>query len=550
MATETMPASTTTTDAPPPPHPEHPHYGTLASKWPQALDLAGSNQPCRLEGAIADLPVLGTLPPQIDGTFYRVMCDPFVPPHPANVPIDGDGSVSAFRVRRGRVDMRMAYVETERYRLERRRGAALFGLYRNPFTHHPCVRAAVDSTANTNLVLWAGELLALKEVALPYSVDPDTLATRGYDPFGGREGAVKAKAFTAHPKVDPERKELVVFGYEAKGLATRDVVVYALDQAGDVVKDSVVWLESPWCAFIHDCAITENWVVLVLWPFEADVERMKKGKQHWAWSYGRPATFIVVPRRVGGKMPPGWKEGETRTYHWRNCMPIHTGGAWEVAEKDGSTKLFFESSRVHDNAFPFFPPDDGRMPVPDAKADFVRWELDLSNPSDTQVPDPQIILDMPTEFPRIDERFMAKQYKILWADVFLPERSDGGKNIFHGLNALAMHNHETGKTRFFYAGEDSLVQEPVFIPRSDDAPEGDGWLMAMVERRKENRNDLVVIDTRDFEKAVAIVRLPLHVKAQIHGNWVDAKELGEWRSLVKQIPEVKISGRGVLEPLI
>ncbi|KAL1626327.1 transcriptional regulatory protein rco1 [Neofusicoccum ribis] len=517
------------------------HHG-LTSKWPVAMDLAGSSQPCRLEGEFADLPVLGTIPDAIDGTFYRVMCDPFVPPHPQNVPIDGDGSISAFRIRRGRVDARIRYVETERYRLERRAGRALFGLYRNPYTHHPCVRAAVDSTANTNLVLWGGHLLALKEVALPYAVDPDTLATRGYDPFAGQ---VKAKAFTAHPKVDPERRELVVFGYEAKGLATRDVVVYAVDGEGRV-KDEV-WVEAPWCSFIHDCAVTANWVVLVLWPFEADVERMKRGGQHWAWSYERPATFVVVPRRRGGRLPEGWKDGEYRTYHWENAMLIHTGAAWE--SEDGA-RLWFESSRVMDNAFPFFPPADGRMPAPDAKADFVRWELDLTAPSGTRVADPRVVLDMPAEFPRIDERFLTRQCDALFACVFLPNRSDGGKNIFHGLNALAMHTHSSGQARFFYAGDDSLVQEPIFIPRAADAPEGDGWVMAMVERRGANRNDLVVLDTREFEKPVAIVQLPLHVKAQIHGNWVDASELGEWKSLVTQLPDVAISGKGALEPMI
>ncbi|EOD46882.1 putative isoeugenol monooxygenase protein [Neofusicoccum parvum UCRNP2] len=443
------------------------HHG-LASKWPIAMDLAGSSQPCRLEGEFADLPVLGTIPDAIDGTFYRVMCDPFVPPHPQNVPIDGDGSISAFRLRGGRVDARIRYIETERYRLERRAGRALFGLYRNPYTHHPCVRAAVDSTANTNLVYWAGQLLALKEVALPYAVDPDTLATRG-------------------------------------------------------------------------------WVVLVLWPFEADVERMKQGGQHWAWSYERPATFVVVPRRKGGRLPEGWKDGEYRTYHWENAMLIHTGAAWE---SDDGARLWFESSRVMDNAFPFFPPADGRMPAPDAQADFVRWELDLTAPSGTRVADPRVVLDMPAEFPRIDERFLTRQCDALFACVFLPNRSDGGKNIFHGLNALAMHSHSSGQTRFFYAGDDSLVQEPVFIPRAADAPEGDGWVMAMVERRGANRNDLVVLDTREFEKPVAIVQLPLHVKAQIHGNWVDASELGEWKSLVTQLPDVEISGKGALEPMI
>ncbi|SPO04631.1 related to lignostilbene alpha,beta-dioxygenase I [Cephalotrichum gorgonifer] len=514
-------------------------YPNLTTKWPQALDLAGSNMPCRLEGEVGDLIVKGEIPSAIDGTFYRVMCDPFVPPDPNNVAIDGDGNISAFRIRKGRVDMKVKYIETERYKLERRAGKALFGLYRNPFTHHPCVRAAVDSTANTNLVYWAGHLLALKEVALPYAVDPDTLETKGYDPFG----QVKAKTFSAHPKVDPYTNELVVFGYEAKGLATTDIVIYAVDQDGKVHDEQ--WIKSPWCAFIHDCVITPSWIVLVLWPFEANIARMKAGKHHWAWDYNLPVTFIAVPRRATTSLPSGWKPGEYRVYSWRNCMPIHTAGAWET--DDG--KLYFESSRVHDNAFPFFPPDDGRMPAKDAKADFVRWEIDLTQPSGTKIPDPLVVLDVPSEFPRIDERFMTHEHEFVFLNVFIPDKSDGSANIFHGLNGLAMHSHKTGETKWFYAGDDSLVQEPVFIPRSKDAAEGDGWVLAMVERRGEGRNDLVILDTREFERPIAFVQLPMHVKAQIHGNWVEASGLPEWKSLVREIPEVKISNKGALEPL-
>lgn len=515
-------------------------YEGLETKWPLALDLAGSSLPCRIEGEIGDLVVLGEIPPGIDGTFYRVMSDPFVPPHPDNVPIDGDGNVSAFRIRNGRVDMKMKYIETERYKLERRANKALFGLYRNPFTHHPCVRAAVDSTANTNLVYWANHLLALKEVALPYAIHPDTLETLSYDPFGDQ---IKSKTFTAHPKVDPYTDELVVFGYEAKGLATNDIVVYSLDKNGK--KHDEQWIESPWCAFIHDCAITPNWLILVLWPFEANLARMKAGKQHWAWDYDLAATFIVIPRRKSTPLPAGWSAGEHRVYSWKNCMLIHTAGAWEAP--DG--KLYFESSRVHDNAFPFFPPVDGRMPAPDTKADFVRWEIDLGKPTGSTVPDPVVVLDVPSEFPRIDERFMTQPYDYLFLNVFIPEKSDGRSNIFHGLNGLAMHSHKTGTTRWFYAGDDSLVQEPVFIPRTASAPEGDGWVIAMVERRAANRNDLVVLDTAEFEKPIAIVQLPMHMKAQIHGNWVEAARLPERTSLVGEIPEVEISNRGALEPL-
>ncbi|OAL36294.1 hypothetical protein AYO20_04452 [Fonsecaea nubica] len=515
-------------------------YG-LTSKWPVAYDLAGSSAPCRLEGEIGDLIVFGNIPQEIDGTFYRVMCDPFVPPHPGNVPIDGDGHVSAFRFHRGRCDFKMRYVETERYKLEREANKALFGLYRNPFTHHPCVRAAVDSTANTNLVHWAGRLLALKEVALPYAVDPDTLETLEYDPF---KGQVKSKTFTAHPKVDPLTHELVVFGYEAKGLATKDVVTYALDRTGK--KTNELWAQAPWCAFIHDCAITPNWIVLFLWPFEADVTRMKQGKQHWAWDYDLPATFIVVPRHDDSGARFGWKKGEYRTYKWKNCMAIHTAAAWETS----AGNICVESSRVHDNAFPFFPPEDGRMPNPQTKADFVRWEFDLSQPDGATVPDPLVVLDLPSEFPRIDERFMTQPYTVVFLNVFIPTNMDGSRNIFHGLNGLAMHNNKTGLTRYFYAGEDSLCQEPIFIPRSPDAPEADGWVMCLVERRGAGRCDVVILDTAAFETPIAVVQLPFHVKAQIHGNWVDASALTPRKSLVREIAPVQISGQGALEPLI
>ena len=63
-----------------------------------------------------------------------------MPPVEGNVPLDGDGNISVFQVRDGKVDMKVKYVETERFKLECKANKALFGLYRNPFTHHPCVR--------------------------------------------------------------------------------------------------------------------------------------------------------------------------------------------------------------------------------------------------------------------------------------------------------------------------------------------------------------------------------------------------------------------------
>ncbi|KAF9890399.1 hypothetical protein FE257_006067 [Aspergillus nanangensis] len=509
-----------------------------SSKWTPALSVPWASDPGRMETSLADLIIYGEIPKEIDGTFYRIMADPFYPPSPENsMPIEGDGHVSAFRIHNGQVDMKTKYVETERLKLERQANRRLFGLYRNPFTHHPCVRAAVDSTANTNMVYWAGRLLALKEVALPYEID-----TIGYDPFAGQ--VVASKTFTAHPKVDPYTDELVVFGYEATGLASLDVVIYALDREGG--KRDEQWIKLPYCAMVHDCAITPNFIILVLWPFEADLERLRAGKHHWAWNPNRPASFIVVPRRPGKYLPRGWGEGESRVYEWENCIALHTAGAWEEEneQEGGGVVLYMESSRVFDNELPFFAPVDGAPPPPTGKADFVRWKLDLNAPTGSQIPAPQVILDVASEFPRIDERFMTRPYTHVFLGVVL---GNPGPGVIPSLNGLAMVNTETGKTVFYNPGDDCHVEEPVFIPRQRDAPQGDGWVLTMVERKATNRSDLVLLDTRDFSRPAALIRLPYRIRSQIHGNWAAGEQLGERRSLVRELGDVRVSGRGALE---
>jgi len=113
----------------------------------------------------------------------------------------------------------------------------------------------VRSTANTNVVYFAGKLLACKEDSPPYSMDPYTLETSGLEDFNGTLPSV---AFTAHPKLDPKTGELVCFGYEAKGDGTPDVCYFTV--GGDMKVKETVWCVCPVVAMIHDFAVTDNWV--------------------------------------------------------------------------------------------------------------------------------------------------------------------------------------------------------------------------------------------------------------------------------------------------
>lgn len=50
-------------------------------------------KPCRLEGEIRSLEVLGSIPKDIDGTFYRVMPDPQLPPFIQDDPVDNSNKI-------------------------------------------------------------------------------------------------------------------------------------------------------------------------------------------------------------------------------------------------------------------------------------------------------------------------------------------------------------------------------------------------------------------------------------------------------------------------
>jgi carotenoid cleavage dioxygenase len=66
----------------------------------------------------------------------------------------------------------------------------------------------------------------------------------------------------------------------------------------------------------------------------------------------------------------------------------------------------------------------------------------------------------------------------------------------------------------------------VFVPRSADAAEGDGWLLSVVWRWAENRSDLAVFDATELAAGpVALAHLTHRVPAGFHGNWRDGGSL-------------------------
>ena len=92
-----------------------------------------------------------------------------------------------------------------------------------------------------------------------------------------------------------------------------------------------------------------------------------------------------------------------------------------------------------------------------------------------------------------------------------------------GANALIAHELVAGTRSVRDFGPGQLPGEFVFVPRSHDAPEGDGWLMGLVIDVAADTTDLVILDAADITApAVATVHLPHRIAPGFHGNWIAA----------------------------
>ena len=88
-------------------------------------------------------------------------------------------------------------------------------------------------------------------------------------------------------------------------------------------------------------------------------------------------------------------------------------------------------------------------------------------------------------------------------------------------SVLLRHDFERGTRQARSFGTGASLGEAVFVPRADDADEGDGWLLLLVYSADTGSSALHVLNADDVEgEAQAVVALPQRVPAGFHGNWV------------------------------
>lgn len=482
--------------------------------FPQNPGFQNALRPMRMEGDVRDLETEGEIPSQLDGTFHRVHPDPqFSPKYDDDQFFNGDGMVSLFRFKDGRVDFKQRYAHTDKWKLENQAGKALFGAYRNHLTDDPSVAGQIRGTANTNVLVHGGKLYGMKEDSPALLMDPLSLETFGYTDFGGK---LQSQTFCAHPKIDPRTGNMCAFSYSSKGPLTLDMAYMEISPSGELLYE--VPFENKYFAMMHDFGVTEDYVLFNVMPLISNMERLEKGMPYFGFDSSLPVWLGVLPRGAGVT---------ANDMRWFKAPSVCFTGHVMNAFNDGS-KVYFDLPIAPKNSFPFFPNVDGEPFDPMGALSYLtRWTVDLASNKDT-FESVEKLTHQADEFPRIDDRYATAAYRHGWMlvfDVTKPYEGPGGA-FMAVSNSLSHIDLATGKEKTWWAGPQCGIQEPCFVPRSKHSGEGDGYVIALVDNHVTNYSDLAIFDAQRVDEGpIGRVKLPVRLRQGLHGNWADASQL-------------------------
>lgn len=260
--------------------------------------------------------------------------------------------------------------------------------------------------------------------------------------------------------------------------------------------------KAPYSAMVHDFVVTENYILFPVMPITGTMDRAMAGQPPFAWEPDRPTMVGVMPRN-GSVEEMRWVEGDA-------CYVFHFMNGHD---RDGVITL----EACHFDSPPLFPMADGTPTPANIHPSLARWVIDLNADS------PRVKMDYlaghGAEFPVIDPRYAMRHYRHGWytsTDRRIPAQIPDSDAVY---NAIVHFDVLTGKADT-YAFDAGYVGEPMFVPRSADAAEGDGYVLSCVYDMPSNTSALCVFNALDIAagpigKAWVSHRVPV----SFHGTW-------------------------------
>jgi carotenoid cleavage dioxygenase len=471
--------------------------------------LRRHHHPWPMEGEVRDLVVTqGAIPDDLTGTLYRI--GPNLRYAPLNGRYNGwmgDGMIHALVLAGGKAHYRNKWVRTPKWLAEDRAGRAVFdyvlpeksllAIGMEVTRPTPESTGVAQGACNTSVTVHGDELIAWGEgQSTPMTVDGRTLETLGPAPWATALPAsmtpkVDGYGFGGgHPRVCPVTGEVL---FTTIDVDAPYVTVHVLDPTTCALRSYA--LDSPYPSYIHDFMITVDHAVIVVSPITMSQDRVLGGGGLMGWEPDR-GTHVAVMRRADGHTV--WIEAD------ENFYDLHALNA------------FVDADRVVLDApeFPIAPvPMDGVDPwqqFDGLVSHLVRYELDLGARRMKRVP----LDDRNMELPQSDRRRQGLPYRYGYGLCSENDLDD------YNFDAVIRYDLERGTQLTHRFAPSDSVCEPLFVARSADGAEDDGYLITYVWHPDEDRSDAVILAAHALDAdPIATIALPHRVPFTAHGWW-------------------------------
>jgi len=469
--------------------------------------------PVREELAGAPVPVIGTLPPGLEGLFVRNGINALYPGSRPHM-FDGEAMLHMVEIRDGEARYSNCIVRTPRTLYVEAIGrnpfpgvgdlagggkAALLRLILHRFkTRLGLIRdfAPIEAVAGgTSVLEFGGKLYCLQETGLPFALDVARDADGWTVLDGGGHldtfGDTLASPFSAHPKLSADQSEVHSIGHDIVSGRTSHTVI----RADGTSVTSALCEGKPPAFFVHDFIVTDRFIVFPDSSLRFDPGGLAKpGSSVAHFDAARPLRFGVVDREKS-RAPVRWFETSAPGHIW------HLANAWEVGEK----------ILIHAPVFADYPATVPIHTPAEPHALLTRWELDLVTGT---IPDERLLLDGAHERPSFDFRRAGQPSRFVW----LLDEACGvmGKGI---VKYDLVEERVCGS--FDYG--DLHGGEPLFVPRGPlGEEEDDGWLIDLLANG--DRAELIILDAATMTEQCRLP-LPRRVPFGVHGLWLDRTAL-------------------------
>lgn len=406
---------------------------------------------------------------------------------------DGDGLVQRIRIGDCGITHEAQFVQTEKYADEQAAGRFLYGGAGTALPDGlPSRNNDTRNVANTALLPWDDELLALWEGGSAYRLDRTDLSTLGRKDW--RDDLLHMP-FSAHPLVEADGT-LWNFGSAPYAGEDGTLFIYRIEPQRGVKAVQPVSL--PLASYMHSFAMTERHLVFYLSP-----HRFNHGAatfvDSFQWEPELGSRVLLVDK------------DDLSVQRWYDApagFVFHFAHAFERQGEIVARLALYPTAEIMSKGMYELMQADGTDRYPDyPRARLVSLHLDLRS-GKTRLDDAETLI----EFPGVDTRFATSS-----TPVFGVGHATDSQASYS--SAVVRIDPDRGRVDRYTFPEHHVVEEPLFVPEPGTADTG--WLVGTFLDYGRERTGVYVLEAANLSAGpIALATMERHMPLGFHGCFI------------------------------